>query len=94
MKKNSDVAPWMSNRGLIIGVVAWSLTWKGVSLWHAARNNSKPWFITLLVSNTLGVLDAVYVFGISARRKRVERDETAILDATAEPEQLGHLQET
>ncbi len=58
-------------RGLLAVAVAWSLAWKGASLWRAAQDRSKPWFVTLLVTNTLGVLDAVYLFGVSpARRDR------------------------
>jgi hypothetical protein len=81
-------------RGLLVGAVAWSLAWKGASLWHAARNGSKPWFVTLLVTNTLGVLDAAYVFGVARRHGRAHLDERAILAATGEPAQEGHPQET
>lgn len=80
-------------RGLVAAAVAWSLAWKGASLWQAARDGSKPWFATLLVTNTLGILDAVYLFGVSEARRRA-RDESAILARTGEPEQLGHRQET
>ncbi len=86
--------PPNGNLGLVLTVVGWSLAWKGVSLWHAARDNSKPWFVTLLVSNTLGVLDAVYIFGVRTRKSRVERDEAAIRASTGEPEQRGHSEET
>ena len=55
-------------RAVLVAALAWSLAWKGASLWRAARNGSKPWFATLLLSNTLGVLDAIYVFGVDRRR--------------------------
>ncbi len=86
-----------AGRVLVVAVVAWSLAWKGASLWRAARNGSKPWFVTLLLTNTLGVLDAVYLFGVDRRfgRKELEElEELAILEATGEPEQEGHPQET
>jgi hypothetical protein len=57
-------------RALVVAVVGWSLAWKGASLWRAARDGSKPWFVTLLLSNTLGLLDAIYLFGVSRRRER------------------------
>jgi hypothetical protein len=79
---------------LVVAAVAWSLAWTGVSLWRAAHNESKPWFTALLVTNTLGVLDAVYLFGVDRRRNRADADEHAVLAATGEPEQLGHPQET
>ncbi|WP_426625251.1 DUF5652 family protein [Leifsonia sp. McL0607] len=86
-----DMPP--SGRVLVVAVVAWSLAWKGASLWRAARNGSKPWFVTLLLTNTLGALDAVYLFGID-RHRREELDELTILEVTGEPEQEGHTQET
>lgn len=58
--------------------VAWTLAWKGASLWRAARNGSKPWFVTLLLTNTLGALDAVYLFGIDRRHRRDARTQRAL----------------
>ncbi|MEO7007173.1 MAG: DUF5652 family protein [Terrimesophilobacter sp.] len=81
-------------RDILIALVAWSLAWKGASLWRAAKDDSKPWFVTLLISNTLGILDAIYIFGVSGARRRDELDEDSMLAATSEPEQLGHTQET
>jgi len=60
-------------------LAAWTLAWKGASLWHAAKDDSKPWFVALLLSNTVGLLDALYIFRVSrTRRKAVE---TAVLAA-------------
>lgn len=84
----------VSARGPLIALVAWSLAWKGASLWRAAKDDSKPWFVTLLISNTLGILDAIYLFGVSGVHRREERGEDSIRAATGEPEQLGHRQET
>lgn len=64
----SDLRP--EHRALLLTAVGWTVAWKGVSLWRAARNGSKTWFVTLLLTNTLGVLDAVYVFIVSRRRTR------------------------
>ena len=83
-----------SGRALIVAVVAWSLAWKGASLWRAARNGSKPWFVALLLTNTLGTLDAIYLFGVDRRHRGEELDELAILAVTGEPQQEGHPQET
>ena len=84
----------MRPSGLVVALVAWSLAWKGASLWRAAKDDSRPWFVTLLISNTLGVLDAIYIFGVSGAHRREARDEAEILAATGEPEQLGHTEET
>ena len=96
MAKNTDVQLTLptANHELLAAVMAWSLAWKGVSLWRAAQEKSKPWFVTLLLSNTLGILDAIYIFGVTGRRRRAARDEEAIRAVTGEPEQVGHTQET
>ena len=81
-------------RALVGAVVAWSLAWKAASLGRAARNGSKPWFAALLLSNTLGALDAIYLYAIDRPHRSERRTEGAILAATGEPEQLAHSDET
>jgi methionyl-tRNA synthetase len=49
---------------LFIGLV-WSLVWKGIALWKSARLNSIIWFIVLLVVNTFGILEILYIFVFS-----------------------------
>ena len=46
---------------LIALVVLWSIAIKGFALWHAARNNQMWWFIAILVINTAGILEIVYL---------------------------------
>lgn len=43
-------------------VVLWSLFWKGLALWHASKRDEKGWYVVLLVVNTLGILELVYLF--------------------------------
>lgn len=50
-------------------LVIWSLVWKGVALWHAAKANHKWWFIVMLVVNTAGLLEIIYYFFFSKRKK-------------------------
>ena len=49
--------------------VAWSAVWKGIALWRAGRNGSLIWFIVLLVVNTLGILEIIYIFGFSKKKE-------------------------
>lgn len=57
---------------IIITVIAlWVLPWKGVALWRAAKSGSKPWFVALLVLNTLAILailDILYIFIFSKKK--------------------------
>ncbi|OIO42954.1 hypothetical protein AUJ64_03210 [Candidatus Pacearchaeota archaeon CG1_02_39_14] len=47
---------------LLLIAVAWSLVWKGLALWKSARINQPVWFVILLVVNTLGILEILYIF--------------------------------
>jgi methionyl-tRNA synthetase len=52
----------------LLGVLgAWSLLWKGLALWRAGRRNDKTWFIVLLLVNTLGILEILYLFVFTKR---------------------------
>lgn len=42
---------------------------KGYALWHAARNNHVWWFVALLVINTLGILELVYLIWFLPKNK-------------------------
>ncbi|MEI7615718.1 MAG: DUF5652 family protein [Actinomycetota bacterium] len=52
---------YLINPYILIPLLAWSLVWKGLALWRAARNDSKPWFVVLLIVNTLGILEILYL---------------------------------
>jgi len=46
----------------------WSIIWKGFALWRAAKYAQRNWFIVLLVINTAGILDIVFLFRFSKKR--------------------------
>lgn len=48
---------------LILLVIAaiWSIIWKGVALWKSARYGQKAWFIVMLIVNTIGILEIIYL---------------------------------
>lgn len=48
---------------LIVVAIIWSIIWKGIALWKASRNNQWGWFIALLLINTLGILEIIYIIG-------------------------------
>lgn len=45
-------------------VILWTIFWKGLALWHAGRKAQTVWFIVLLIINTLGILEIIYLFGV------------------------------
>jgi len=50
---------------LLILLIIWSLIWKGFALWKSARLNQPIWFVVLLVVNTFGILEILYIFVLS-----------------------------
>ncbi len=58
---------WIAWAIVIVGL--WTLPWKGVALWKSARQNEKWWFIALLVINTVGLLEILYIFVFSKKKE-------------------------
>lgn len=58
------------NQFLFFVLVAWSLVWKGLALWRAGRLGERGWFVALLILNTLGILELIYLFFITPRRQK------------------------
>ena len=54
---------------LIIIAALWSFFWKGLALWHAARNSDTTWFLIFLLINVIGILEIIYL-AQSGRLKR------------------------
>ena len=46
----------------LVIIVAWTLVWKGFALWKSARLTHKTWFILILILNTFGILEILYLF--------------------------------
>lgn len=61
----------MENKMLIIllAIALWSIPWKGFALWKSARRGESIWFIILLLINTAGILEILYLFFFSNKRK-------------------------
>ena len=55
----------LSSTPLLLLLIAWTLPWKGVALWKAAKNGHKKWFVALLILNTLAILEIIYIFYFS-----------------------------
>lgn len=51
--------------------LVWTLIWKGFALWKAAQLRHKWWYIAILVVNSLGILEIIYLF-LVARKYKVE----------------------
>jgi methionyl-tRNA synthetase len=57
----------LTNNWVIIPVLVWSLFWEGCAMWVAAKNNQKIWFWVILVLNTIGILEIIYIFFVAKK---------------------------
>jgi len=62
---------------ILMLLLVWTLVWKAFALWKSARLNQPIWFVSLLIINTLGILEILYYYIFSeiknkksGRRKR------------------------
>lgn len=59
----------IQNSIVFIPLFIWVTVWRGIALWKAARNSHKKWFVALLILNTFGILEMIYVFVFSKKIK-------------------------
>ncbi len=55
-----------------MALALWTIPWKGVALWKSARQSEKTWFVALLLINTVGLLEILYIFFFSKKNKKTE----------------------
>ena len=46
---------------VLIIVMIWTMVWTAIALWKCARNNQIAWFVVLLILNTMGLLEIIYL---------------------------------
>lgn len=47
---------------LFLLLLVWTVVWKGIALWKSARLGEKWWFLAVLIINTAGILEILYIF--------------------------------
>lgn len=59
--------PWVTPLVWIIllPLLVWSIVWKGLALWRAAQRQEVGWFVAILILNTLGILEILYLYFFS-----------------------------
>ncbi|PJE75689.1 hypothetical protein COV04_03770 [Candidatus Uhrbacteria bacterium CG10_big_fil_rev_8_21_14_0_10_48_11] len=55
---------------VVLLLAVWVIPWKGVAPWRAARRHDLGWFIALLIINTVGILEIIYIFDFSKRPQK------------------------
>ena len=46
----------------------WSLFWKGIALWRSAQLHQRNWFIAMLILNTIGILEIIYLLRFAKKK--------------------------
>ena len=62
------MSPYYQNNLIMILILLWTLPWKIYSLWTAVKNKHKIWFVVLIVFNTVGILEIIYIFFIAKKK--------------------------
>lgn len=66
---NDLAAQFNSSPVLMYLFIAWVLIWKGFALWRSAQKKQQYWFIAMLILNTAGILEILYLFIFSKMKK-------------------------
>lgn len=63
---------------LMLVIALWTIVLKGYSLWYAAHGEQKWWFIALLVINTVGILEIIYLIWFRPKNSGHDIPETPV----------------
>lgn len=64
------ISNWLSEHPYLGALLLiWSLSWKAVALWKAAERQQKYWFGAILLLNSLGILEIIYIYFVAKRYK-------------------------
>lgn len=69
---------------ILIAVLFWVIVIKGIALWKSARNSHKGWFIALLLVNSLGLLELVYILWFSKTKTELAEAEPSVETESSE----------
>jgi len=46
---------------ILVILIIWTFIWKGLALWKSAKLNQPVWFVVILLVNTIGILELIYL---------------------------------
>ncbi len=65
----NNIQPIFNNPNVFLPLIIWSMAWKGLALWRAARLKQIGWYVALIIINTLGVFEIIYLIATSRKYK-------------------------
>lgn len=57
---------------ILVLIIVWSMIWKGIALWKAANRQDKYWYLALLLVNSLGILELLYICFFGNKEEKYE----------------------
>jgi len=67
------VAPFpFFNPFILTALLIWSIFWKSLALWRAVKGNQRNWFLAILILNTFGIIEIIYLLRFSKNKITVE----------------------
>jgi len=69
----NELLQWALTPPVLYILVTWSIFWKGLALWRAARLKQAGWYMALLVINTVGLLEIIYLIVTNQRYRESNR---------------------
>lgn len=67
---NESLVTYITAHPWVVVALIWTLIWKGLALWQAAKRSDKIWFVAMLVVNTVGILEIIYLAYLYFQDKR------------------------
>ncbi len=77
----------LTNKLLMLILIAWILTLKGIALWMSAKRDQKYWFLAILVLNTLGALEIFYILWTRYKENKAEIKQIENEESSSEKQQ-------
>ena len=63
-----SLSPYLlAHRWVFYLLISWSIIWKGLALWRAARLKQIGWYIALLIINTVGIFEIIYLLATNKK---------------------------
>ncbi|MEN6461094.1 MAG: DUF5652 family protein [Syntrophomonas sp.] len=66
----NNIQTIVNNPNIFLPLIIWAAVWKGLALWRAARLNQIGWYIALLIINTVGIFEIIYLIATNKKYKR------------------------
>lgn len=68
----SHLGTYLNNPRVLTPLFIWAFFWKGWALWRAARLKQTGWYIALLIINTVGIFEIIYLIATNKRYKETD----------------------